>query len=67
MSSNRRTKKAKKHGGKRLGAGRPALPAAKARTVRIAIRLTPAEAKRIQRAGGENVSEWIREQILQMC
>jgi hypothetical protein len=48
-------------GGKRTGAGRPALPPGKVREKRIALRLTDDEYRKLEAAAGEQpVSEWLR-------
>src|SRR5687768_7194374 len=40
--------------------GRPPKPAAERQTARLELRMTDAELKLIERAGGENVSKWAR-------
>jgi hypothetical protein len=44
--------------------GRPPKPADERQTARLELRMTDAEFKLIEKAGGENVSKWARETLV---
>jgi hypothetical protein len=44
--------------------GRPPKPAAERQTERLELRMTAAELKAIEKAGGENVSAWARQVLV---
>jgi hypothetical protein len=48
--------------GKKLG--RPPKPASERQTARLELRMTEAELKLIEKAGGENTSRWARETLV---
>jgi hypothetical protein len=44
--------------------GRPPKPASERQTARLELRMTEAELKLIEKAGGENTSRWARETLV---
>jgi hypothetical protein len=44
--------------------GRPPKPASERQTARLELRMTDAELRLIEKAGGENVSKWARETLV---
>lgn len=47
--------------------GRPALPPEEVRNIRVEIRLSKVDIKKLERVSKGSLSTWIREQVLKLC